>query len=117
MIARRIEHLNRALPDALVDVPPALIETMPVNEKDRHVLALAVYVGTPTIVTDNLADFPADRRAIRRRRPSPATSSGSPRSTYTPTRLSPQSMRWPLGDGDHRGHGTRSSTHSPASSR
>lgn len=51
-IARRIEHLNRALLDALADVPPALIETMPVNEKDRHVLALAVYVGAPTIVTE-----------------------------------------------------------------
>ncbi len=59
-IVRRLEHLNRALPDALTDVAPALIEAMPVNEKDRHVLALAVHVGAPTIVTDNLADFPAE---------------------------------------------------------
>lgn len=32
---------------------------MPVNDKDRHVLALAVHVGAPTIVTDP-RDFPAD---------------------------------------------------------
>lgn len=57
-IERRVGHLNRALPDALVDVPDALIDAMPVNEKDRHVLALAVHVGAPTIVTDNLKDFP-----------------------------------------------------------
>lgn len=59
-IDRRIGHLNRALPDALVDVPDALIAAMPVNEKDRHVLALAVHAGAGTIVTDNLKDFPAE---------------------------------------------------------
>jgi hypothetical protein len=58
-IERRISHLNRALPDALTDVPDSLIEAMPVNDKDRHVLALAVHVGAPTIVTENLRDFPA----------------------------------------------------------
>jgi hypothetical protein len=40
-------------------VPEALIEAMPVNEKDRHVLALAVHVGAGSVVTDNLRDFPA----------------------------------------------------------
>ena len=59
-VARRIEHLNRALPDALVQVPAALIEAMPINEKDRHVLALAVHVGAQAVVTDNLRDFPLD---------------------------------------------------------
>ena len=59
-IERRIGHLNRALANALVDVPDALIDAMPINEKDRHVLALAVHVGAPTIVTDNLKDFPPD---------------------------------------------------------
>lgn len=59
-IVRRLEHLNRALPDALAEVPPALTEAMPVNDKDRHVLALAVHIGAPTVVTDNLVDFPAE---------------------------------------------------------
>ena len=59
-VARRIEHLNRALPDALVRVPPSLIEAMPINEKDRHVLALAVHVGDQAVVTDNLRDFPLE---------------------------------------------------------
>ena len=59
-IDRRLAHLNRALPNALTDVPADLVEAMPVNEKDRHVLALAVHIGAPTIVTDNLTDFPAD---------------------------------------------------------
>lgn len=59
-VARRIEHLNRALPDALVQVPTSLIEAMPINEKDRHVLALAVHVGAQAVVTDNLRDFPLD---------------------------------------------------------
>lgn len=57
-ITRRLDLLNRALPDALKEVPPALIAAMPVNEKDRHVLALAVHVGAPTIVTENLTDVP-----------------------------------------------------------
>lgn len=59
-IRRRIGHMNRALPDALTPVPDELIDAMPVNEKDRHVLALAAHVGAPTIVTDNLKDFPAE---------------------------------------------------------
>lgn len=57
---RRIGHMNRALPNALTDVPDELIDAMPVNDKDRHVIALAVHVGAPTIVTDNLKDFPAE---------------------------------------------------------
>lgn len=59
-IARRVDFLNRALPGALVEVPAALITAMPVNEKDRHVLALAVHIGAPTIDTDNLRDFPKE---------------------------------------------------------
>lgn len=47
-IDRRIGHLNRALPAALVEVPPGLVEAMPINDKDRHVLALAVHAGAPT---------------------------------------------------------------------
>ena len=56
-IQRRIGHLNRALPDALTKVPESLIEAMPVNDKDRHVLALSVQVGAPTTVTEHLRDF------------------------------------------------------------
>lgn len=58
-IERRLELLNRALPAALTVVPDLLIAAMPVNEKDRHVLALAVHVGAGSVVTDNLRDFPA----------------------------------------------------------
>lgn len=56
----RIAQMNRALPDALVDAPAALLSAMPVNEKDRHVLALAVHVGAPILVTNNLKDFPPE---------------------------------------------------------
>ncbi len=35
-----------------------LIHLMPVNEKDRHVLAAAVASGSQIIVTQNLKDFP-----------------------------------------------------------
>jgi hypothetical protein len=59
-IHRRVEHLNRALPGALTEVPSGLVDAMPINEKDRHVLALAVHVGAPTIVTDNVRDFPQE---------------------------------------------------------
>ena len=50
--------MNRARPDALVDAPSALLDSMPVNEKDRHVLTLAVHVTAPIIVTNNLKNFP-----------------------------------------------------------
>ncbi|MGH9184970.1 MAG: PIN domain-containing protein, partial [Acidimicrobiales bacterium] len=57
-IERRIAHMNRALPGALEAPPTALVDEMPVNDKDRHVLALAVHAGAPVIVTENLRDFP-----------------------------------------------------------
>lgn len=57
-IDRRITHMNLALPSALEEPPASLIEDMPVNEKGRHVLALAVHVEVPVIVTENLRDFP-----------------------------------------------------------
>ncbi len=59
-IDRRVAHLNRALPNAFARIPSGLVEAMPINDKDRHVLALAVHVGAPTIVTDNLRDFRSD---------------------------------------------------------
>ena len=58
-IEHRIEQMNRALSSALDDAPDALIASMPINEKDRHVLALAVHVEADAVVTWNLRDFPA----------------------------------------------------------
>ncbi len=57
-IDRRITQMNRALPGASEAPPASLIDEMPVNDKDRHVLALAVHTGAPLIVTENLRDFP-----------------------------------------------------------
>lgn len=57
-VARRIDYLNRALPEALAAIPDSLIQAMPINDKDRHVLALAVHVGAQVAVTSNLKDFP-----------------------------------------------------------
>ena len=57
-IAYRIELMNRALPTALAEAPADLIASMPVNDKDRHVLALAVLLGAQAVVTHNLRGFP-----------------------------------------------------------
>lgn len=51
--------MNLALPDALQGPPPdELVESMPINAKDRHVLALAVQVEADSLVTFDLGDFP-----------------------------------------------------------
>lgn len=55
----RIERMNLAIPDAFHGQPPdELVESMPVNAKDRHVLALAVQVEADCVVTFDLGDFP-----------------------------------------------------------
>lgn len=59
-IRRRVDLMNTALPSAFEEVPDELVAEMPVNEKDRHVLALAVKLGAQTIVTENLRDFPSE---------------------------------------------------------
>ena len=59
--------MTATTPGALVEVPAELVEAMPVNGKDRHVLALAVHVGAPTIVTRNLRDVPPDLPCSRMR--------------------------------------------------
>jgi predicted nucleic acid-binding protein len=59
-IDRRLAAMQRALPDATAEVPRTLIEQMRVKANDRHVLALAVAVGSDAIVTFNVRDFPAD---------------------------------------------------------
>ena len=57
-IDHRLSRMNAALPGALEAAPDELVASMPVNDKDRHVLALAVQVEAPTIITYNLRDFP-----------------------------------------------------------
>jgi predicted nucleic acid-binding protein len=60
----RINRMNLALPDALQGLPSEdLIQSMPVNSKDRHVLALAVHVQADCIATFDLDDLPAARCA------------------------------------------------------
>jgi len=53
----RIARMNIAMPSALDQAPAALVASMPINDKDRHVLALAVHVEAGVIVTSNLRDF------------------------------------------------------------
>ena len=53
----RFSAMNAAIPDALIEVPPGLEANMPNDPGDRHVLAAAVFIGAPTIVTNNLRHF------------------------------------------------------------
>lgn len=62
-IEHRLDAMNEAIPDALRTVPTSVIDAMPINERDRHVLALAVVTEAETIVTNNLKDFPKDKLA------------------------------------------------------
>ncbi len=54
----RCANMQRALPDALVQGYEANIPLMTNNAKDRHVLATAVHVKAPVIVTQNRRHFP-----------------------------------------------------------
>jgi predicted nucleic acid-binding protein len=58
--ARRIEAMAAAFPDALITHHSPLVDAMPNDPKDRHVLAAAVASGAQVIVTLNLRDFPTD---------------------------------------------------------
>lgn len=55
---RRVTAMRRSFPDALVENYEGLIPAMTNEEKDRHVLAAAVYSNAKLIVTDNVRDFP-----------------------------------------------------------
>jgi hypothetical protein len=56
-----IGELKEHFPDAWVEQGyKQLISAMPVNEKDRHVVAAAVRSGSEVILTYNLKHFPAD---------------------------------------------------------
>lgn len=49
--------MNRAFPDAMVEVPGDVISRMPNHPKDRHVLATAVVARAAMVVTRNTRDF------------------------------------------------------------
>jgi predicted nucleic acid-binding protein len=53
------QQIQNAFPDAFVDAPPALIDSMTNAISDRHVAATAVTSNAQYIVTFNLKDFPA----------------------------------------------------------
>jgi predicted nucleic acid-binding protein len=58
---KRIEIINAAFPDALVENYEPLIEMLQLpDSKDRHVLAAAIKTNANLIVTNNLRDFPLD---------------------------------------------------------
>jgi predicted nucleic acid-binding protein len=50
--------IRKQFPKAFVTEHRMLIPVMPINEKDRHVLAAAVASRARVIVTQNLKDFP-----------------------------------------------------------
>lgn len=55
---RLVDTIRDAFEDAFVTPHKSLIDAMPNNEKDRHVLAAAVASRAQVIVTQNLKDFP-----------------------------------------------------------
>lgn len=57
-IAYRIGEMRRAFPEAEVTGYNHLIEAMPCDPKDKHVLAAAVRGGAEVLVTFNTSDFP-----------------------------------------------------------
>jgi predicted nucleic acid-binding protein len=56
-VDRRIAHVARSFPDALVDGYGSLIDGMTNDPKDRHVLAAAVRANAEVLVTFNMSDF------------------------------------------------------------
>jgi predicted nucleic acid-binding protein len=53
-----IDKIKHYFPESFVAQHNMQIPSMPVNEKDRHVLAAAVASDSQVIVTQNLKDFP-----------------------------------------------------------
>jgi len=54
-----VEQIKKYFPEAFITRHSLLVPVMPINEKDRHVLAAAVASGAQMIVTQNLKDFPS----------------------------------------------------------
>jgi predicted nucleic acid-binding protein len=57
-IDRRIAHMSRSFPDAMVTGYEPLVDGMTNDPKDRHVLAAAVRANAEVIITFNVRDFP-----------------------------------------------------------
>lgn len=57
-VDRRLTHMTRSFPDALVTGYESLIDGMTNHPKDRPVLAASVRANAEVIVTFNLSDFP-----------------------------------------------------------
>src|SRR5947209_5002481 len=57
----RIECMESAFPEALITDYESFTDSMPNHEKDRHVLAAAVYGRVDAIVTLNSRHFPPDQ--------------------------------------------------------
>lgn len=61
LVDRRFRAMERAMPEAMLDPPPAeLVEAMTNNTHDRHVLAAAVSARAEVIVTENTRHFPPE---------------------------------------------------------
>jgi hypothetical protein len=59
-VQRRLEAMNRAFPDALIDRPGSVTRIPDrVDEKDRHVVGTALAGRAQVIVTNNVRDFAA----------------------------------------------------------
>jgi predicted nucleic acid-binding protein len=58
--ARFQTAIKNTFPDAMVEVPPELVELMTNHPGDRHVLAAAIIAKAKIIVTDNLKHFPQE---------------------------------------------------------
>lgn len=56
--ARFQTMIKNTFPEAMVEVPPSLVEAMTNHPGDRHVLAAAIIANAKIIVTDNLKHFP-----------------------------------------------------------
>lgn len=58
-IAYRIGRMKETFPEAMVCGYEPLVAAMPIQERDRHVLAAAVHARADAIVTANVRHFPA----------------------------------------------------------
>jgi predicted nucleic acid-binding protein len=59
-VARRLDTMRGAFPEAMVTGYEGLVDSMKNDPKDRHVLAVAVRCGAHAIVTDNQKHFPKE---------------------------------------------------------